>query len=262
VSAASSEPSTEIKPILALPPQVWDANSEDQIGVGDDSELIPPQSQLLFRDDFSDLTNSRSGLSDGKAVMDSKPTRAVLPFAAPQFKGRMALIVSELPEAVGSDSRPGILRVEWEHVPESIDYSGFLYQGRLDRDQRLLLPQIMTARTTEDLRGFKFRAKFKAENQNLGDEATIEFDLRLEPVEDQNYDNRLDFGTVKASSIWKTFEIDLAEAKNGERFVETFARRGSGLCRLIFAQSGSITDYHDGDGLLIDDLEILDQRNP
>jgi hypothetical protein len=124
-----------------------------------------------------------------------------------------------------------------------------------------MLPQIMTARTTEELRGFKFRAKFKAENENVGDEATIKFDLRIEPVEDRSFDNRLDFGTIEASSLWKTFEIDLADAKNGERFVEMFARRGSGLCALIFAQAGSINNYHDGDGVLIDDIEILDQRN-
>ncbi len=261
VSAAPGEPATEITPILAIPPQVLDPDLQDQIDVGDKSEPIPPQSQPLFRDDFSDLTNSRSGLSDGKAVMDSKPTRAVWPFAAPQFKGRLALIVSELPEAVGADSRPGVLRVEWEHVPESIDYSGFRYQGRPDPAQRFMLPQIMTAKTPEDLRGFKFRAKFKAENENRGDEATIKFNLRIEPVEDRSYDNRLDFGTIEASSMWKAFEIDLAEAKNGERFVEMFARRGSGLCALIFAQTGSIDDYHDGDGLLIDDIEVLDQRS-
>ena len=177
-------------------------------------------------------------------------------------KRDLALIVSELPEVVGADSRPGVLRVEWEHVPESIDYSGFRYQGRSDTAQRLRLPQIMTARTTEELRGFKFRAKFKAENENLGDAATIKFNLRIEPVEDRNYDNRLDFGTIEASSTWKTFELDLAEAKNGERFVEAFVRRGSGLCALIFAQAGSINDYHDGDGLLIDDIEVLDQRPP
>jgi hypothetical protein len=261
VSAAPSEPSTKITPILAIPPQVLDPDSKDQTDVGDDSEPIPPQSQSLFRDDFSDLTNSRGGLFDGKPVLDSKPTRAVWPFAAPQFKGRLALVVSELPEAVGADSRPGVLRVEWEHVPESIDYSGFRYQGRPDASRRFMLPQIMTAKTTEELRGFKFRAKFKAENENLGDAATIKFDLRIEPVEDRNYDNRLDFGTIEASSMWKTIEIDLAEAKNGERFVEMFARRGSGLCALIIAQAGSINDYHDGDGLLIDDIEVLDQRH-
>ena len=119
----------------------------------------------------------------------------------------------------------------------------------------------MTAKTLEELRGFKFRAKFKAENENLGDAATIKFNLRIEPVEDRSSDNRLDFGTVEASSTWKTFEIDLAEAKNGKRFVDMFARRGSGLCALIFGQAGSINDYHDGDGLLIDDIEILDQRS-
>jgi hypothetical protein len=152
--------------------------------------------------------------------------------------------------------------VEWEHVPESIDYSGFRYEGRPDKAQRFMLPQIMTARTTEDLRGFKFRAKFKAENANLGDKATIKFDLRIEPVEDRRYDNRLDFGTIEASSMWKTFEIDLAEAKNGERFIEMFARRGTGLCTLVFAQAGSIEGYHDGDGVLIDDIEVLDRRTP
>jgi hypothetical protein len=208
------------------------------------------------------LTNSRSGLYDGKPVLDSKRTRAIWPFAASQFKGRRALVVAELSEAVGADSRPGVLRVEWEHVPESIDYSGFRYEGRIDPSQRFRLPQIMTAQSPADLRGFKFRAKFKAENENLGDEATIKFDLRIEPVEDRSYDNRLDLGTIEASSTWKTFEIDLAEAKNGERFVEMFARRGSGLCALIFAQAGSINDYHDGDGLLIDDIEVLDQRPP
>jgi hypothetical protein len=259
-SAAPHEPSTRITAIPALPPQILDPNLEDQ-NVGDDnSEQVPPRSQPLFRDEFSDTANSRRGLSDGKVVMDSKPTRAAWPFAASEFQGRLGLIISELPEAVGADSRPGILRVEWEHVPESIGYSGFRYEGRRETNRRLTLPQIMTAKTPEELRGFKFRAKFKAENENLGDEATIKFDLRIEPVEDRNYDNRLDFGTVEASSTWKTFEFDLAEAKNGEKFVEMFARRGTGLCALIFAQAGSINDYHDGDGLLIDDIEFLDQR--
>ena len=133
--------------------------------------------------------------------------------------------------------------------------------GRPDAAQRFMLPQIMTARTTEDLRGFKFRAKFKAENENLGDEATVKFDLRIEPVEDRSYDNRLDFGTIEASSMWKTFEIDLADGKNGDRFVEAFARRGSGLLAVVFAQTGSIDGYRDGDGLLIDDIEVLDQRS-
>jgi outer membrane lipoprotein-sorting protein len=253
---------TTIRPILAIPPQTLDPNLKDQRDVGDNLEPMPPQSQPLFRDDFSDLTTFRGGLSDGKAVRNVKPTRAVWPFAAAQFKGQLALIISELPEAVGADGRPGVLRVEWEHVPESIDYSGFRYQGRPDTAQRFMLPQIMTARTSEELRGFKFRAKFKAENANLRDEATIKFDLRIEPVEDRSYDNRLDFGTIEASSMWKTFEIDFAEAKNGERFIEMFARRGSGLCALILAQAGSINDYHDGDGVLIDDIEVLDRRPP
>ncbi len=262
VTAAPGEPSTRITPILALPPQVPDPDVQDPLDVVANSKPIPPQSRALFRDEFSDLTNSRRGLSDGTRVMDSKPTRALWPFAPSQFQGRLALIVSELPEAVGADSRPGILRVEWEHVPDAIDYSGFRYEGRPDPAQRFRLPQLMTARTPEDLRGLKFRAKFKAENENRGDEATIKFDLRLEPVEDRSFDNRLDFGTIEASSTWKTFEIDLADAKNGERFVEMFARRGTGLCALIFAQAGSIDNYHEGDGLLIDDIEILDERPP
>jgi hypothetical protein len=261
VSAAPSERSTAIAPIVALPPQVLDPDLEDLTDVGDGSEPVPSQSQSLFRDDFSDLTNSRRGLFDGKPVLESKPTRAIWPFAALQFKGRLAMVVSELSEAVGADKRPGVLRVEWEHVPESIDYSGFRYEGRADPAQRFMLPQIMTARAPEEFRGFKFRAKFKAENETRGDEATIKFDLRIEPVEDRSYDNRLDFGTIEASSTWMTFEIDLADAKNGERFVESFARRGSGLCALVFAQAGSVDDYHDGDGLLIDDIEVLDQRN-
>ncbi len=260
LTAAPGEPSTTIVPIVALPPQALDSELNDQSVGGDDSEPVPPLSQTLFRDDFSDVASFRRRQSDGKAVMDSRPTRAAWPFAASQFKGRLAMIVSELPEAVGADGRPGVLRVEWEHVPESIGYSGFRYEGRLETDRRFKLPQILTARTTEELRGFKFRAKFKAENDNLGDAATIKFDLRIEPVEDRNYDNRLDFGTIEASSLWKTFEIDLADAKNGERFVESFARRGSGLCTLVFAQPGAIDGYHDGDGILIDDIEILDQR--
>jgi len=259
--AAPSEPLTTIAPIVALPPQVVDPDVTNEIDAGDSSKPVPPQSQTLFRDEFCDLANSRGGLYDGKLVLDSKRTRAIGPFAASQFKGRLALTVAELSEALGADSRPGVLRVEWEHIPESIDYSGFRYQGRIDPAQRILLPQIMTARTPEDFRGFTFRAKFKAVNKTRGDEATIKFDLRIEPVEDRSYDNRLDFGTIEASSTWKAFEIDLADAKNGERFVESFARRGSGLCALIFAQAGSIDDYHDGDGLLIDDIEILDQRN-
>ncbi len=262
VAAASGEPSIGITPIPALPSQVLDPDLNDQVAGGDDSEPVPPRSQTLFRDDFSDLANSRSGMYDGKPVLDSKRTRAIWPFAASQFQGRRALIVSELPEAAGADSRPGVLGVEWEHVPESIDYSGFRYEGRVETARRLKLPQIMTARTTEELRGFKFRAKFKAENENLGDDATIKFDLRIEPVEDRSSDNRLDFGPVEASSLWKTFEIDLAEAKNGDRFVEAFARRGSGLLAVIFAQAGSIDGYRDGDGLLIDDIEILDRRTP
>lgn len=258
VSAAPIEPPPRITPIVALPPQVVDSNSNDQADAGDNSEPASPQPQPLFRDDFSDLANSRNSLSDGKRTMDQKATRAVWPFAGTQFKGRLALVISELPEVVGADSRPGVLRVEWEHVPESNDYSGFRYEGR--HAQRLTLPQLMTARTLEELRGFKFRAKFKAENENLGDAATIKFNLRIEPVEDRSSDNRLDFGTVEASSTWKTFEIDLAEAKNGDRFVEAFVRRGSGLLDVVFAQPGSISDFHDGDGLLIDDIEFLDQR--
>ena len=38
---------------------------------------------------------------------------------------------------------------------------------------------------------------------------------RIEPVEDRSYDNRLDFGTIEASSVWKTFEIDLADERAG-----------------------------------------------
>ena len=260
VAAAPGGAATGIKPIPALPSQALDPELNDQIVGGDDTKPVPPPSLTLFRDDFSDVADSRSGVSDGQAVRDPKRTRAVFWFSAPQFKGRLAMFVSELPEAAGADSRPGVLRVEWERVPESIDYSGFRYEGRLDTDQRFKLPQIVTARTTEELRGLKFRAKFKAENETRGDEATIKFDLRLEPVEDRNYDNRLDFGTIEASSVWKTFEIDLADAKNGERFAESFARRGSGLCTLVFAQPGAIDGYHDGDGVLIDDIEILDQR--
>jgi hypothetical protein len=261
LSAAPSEPATRVTSIQAIPPQVLDPDLNDQIYAGDKSEPVPPRSQTLFRDDFSDVTNFRRRQAEGKTVMDSRPTRAVWPFAASQFKGRLAMIVFELPEAVGADGRPGVLRVEWEHVPESIGYSGFRYEGRLEPTRRFLLPQIMTARTTEELRGFKFRAKFKAENETRGDEATIKFDLRIEPVEDRNYDNRLDFGTIEASSLWKTFEIDLADAKNGERFIESFARRGSGMCTLVLAQPGAIDGYHDGDGILIDDIEFLDQRN-
>jgi|GEM_PF-5234291 len=262
VAAATGKPSVGIKPIRALPSQAPDPELNYQIVGNDESQPVPLRPQTLFRDEFSDLTNSRGGLIDGKTVLDPKRGRAIWPFAGSRFKGRLALIVSELSEAVGADSRPGILSVEWEHVPESIDYSGFRYEGRLDLAKRFMLPQVMEARTPEELRGFKFRVKFKAENENLGDAATIKFDLRLEPVEDRNYDNRLDFGTIEASSLWKSFEIDLAAAKNGERFVESFARRRSGMCALIFAQAGSINDYHDGDRLLIDDIEILDQRPP
>src|SRR5581483_1706887 len=112
-------------PIVAIPPQVLHPNVKDQKDAGDNPEPMPPEPEPLFRDDFSDVTTFRGGLSDGKAVMNVKPTRAVWAFAADQFKGRLALIVSELPESAGPDGRPGVLRVEWEHVPESIDYSGF-----------------------------------------------------------------------------------------------------------------------------------------
>ncbi len=260
IAAAPNEPANKRKPILAIPRQIADADSNDGSDVVDKPEPDPPPSQPLFRDDFSDLADSRSARIGGRVAMDSNATRAVWPFAGSQFKGRLALIASELPEAVGPDSRPGVLRVEWEHVPESLDYSGFRYEGRRAPAQRLMLPQIMNAKTTEELRGVKFRVKFKAENEARGDEATIKFDLRIEPVEDRNYDNRLDFGTIEASATWKTFEFDLAAAKNGEKFIEMFARRGSGLCTVVFAQAGSIDGYHDGDGLLIDDIELLDQR--
>ena len=59
VSAAPGAPATEITPILAIPPQVLDPDLKDQIDVGDNSGPIPPESQPLFRDDFSDLANSR-----------------------------------------------------------------------------------------------------------------------------------------------------------------------------------------------------------
>lgn len=263
-AAVRGAPSVGITPIAAILPQAPNPKSDQPIVGGGDAKPVPapPQSQTLFRDDFSDVKNSRSGVSDRELIRDSKRTRDVLPFAAQQFNGRLALIVSELPEAAGADGRPGVLRVQWERVPESIVYTGFRYHGRLDRDQRFKLPQIMTARKTEDLRGFKFRAKFKAENEKLGAKATIKFDLRIEPFEDRDYVNRLDCGTIEATSMWKPFEIDLADATNGDRFLASFSRRGSGMCALIFAQAGPIQNYHDGDGLLIDDIEILDQRPP
>lgn len=264
VAAAPGEPSVGITPIPAVPPQVPDPESDHPFVGGGDSDPVPapPQSQTLFRDDFSDVKSARSGVSDRKFIIDPKRTRDLVTFAAQQFNGRLALIVSELPEAVGADGRPGVLRVQWEHVPESIAYTGFRYHGRLAPDQQFKLPQIMAARTPAELRGFKLRAKFKAENEKLGAKATIRFDLRIEPIEDRDYVNRLDCGTIVASSMWKTFEIDLADATNGALFLKSFARRGSGLCALIFAQTGSINNYHDGDGLLIDDIEILDQRPP
>ena len=259
ITSTPQEPSerlTTMTPIRALPPQVIDPNAQVQAV----TEPTPPRSVSLFRDDFSDVSNSRRGLSNGNRVMESKPTRWTFAFAPREYKGQLALIISELPEVAGADSQPGVLRVEWEHVPESIGYSGFRYEGRVDEAQRLKLPQIMSALSMEELRGFKFRAKFKASNESLGDEAKIKFDLRMEPVEERTYDNRLDFGTIEATSTWKPFEIDLGDAKNGERFIETFAKRGSGMCVLVFAQAGSIGDYHDGDGILIDDIEVVDER--
>jgi hypothetical protein len=255
------EPSAAVAPIQALPPQELVADLHDLPESDARSNAIGKPARLLFQDDFSDLVACQNSLVDGKTTMAPMATRLFLPFAAYGFKGRFVLHASECPDVLGEDARPGVLSVEWKHVPEAVDYSGFRYQGRVDKTGRLQLPQVLAAKTADDLRGIKFRAKFKSLNEDAGDSASVKFDLRIEPLEDRKYDNRIDFGTVKATPQWKVFEMDLANATNVQKFLEASSLHRSGLYVLILAQTGSIDDYHDGDGLLIDDIEIVDLRS-
>jgi hypothetical protein len=157
---------------------------------------------------------------------------------------------------VGPDGQPGVLALSWQQLPPQLPYSGFVYLGGRNADQRMTLPPLKQAKTIDDLRPIRLKFRHKAVNDTATEPISLTVGCRLEPMLADSYARRVDLGTFTASGEWGSFEMSLGGGTNAEALLKSIADENPPAFKIIWAQAGKLADYRSGDTLLLDDVII------
>ena len=219
---------------------------------------------ILYEDTFADVAGSIRRKVDGKQQPGEGPpaSRTVFTFQAPPEDGALMMRVFEDHQTPGPDGEPGVLAVAWDEIPKKLAWSGFVYLGGANAGKRMTLPKLQAARTPADLSGLRLRFRYRGVNTSSNAPVQLQVDCRLEPVLDDSFARRIDFGVLVATDEWQSFDLALADGKNLEAFLKMLAENNSPSFKIVWGQAVPIAHYHAGDTLLIDDIRITSVATP
>jgi hypothetical protein len=225
-------------------------------------EAAPPSQvpgdapNALYSDSFANMQGSIYWNKNGEKSSEGLPRlRTIYAFNGVAEGGPFEMKVLEDAETRGPNGEPGVLALSWHQIPPKLSYSGFVYLGGVPVG-RMTLPQLKEARSVDDLRGMRIKFRYRGVNPNLDIPVKLSVDCRLEPQLPDSFNKRLDLGTLTATDEWSTLEMPLNEGKNMESFLKMLAEENPPQFKIVWGQTGPLSNYHNGDTLLIDDIVI------
>lgn len=241
-------------PSAALPP-TQDVSAQER------SESTPASTDaalLLYEDSFSDAEGSIRRKIDGQPQPSEGPLgrKTVYTFQAKAEEGKITLRIFEDNQTAGPDGKPGVLAVSWEEIPKKLDWSGFVYLGGATQIGKMTLPKLKEARSVDDLRGLRLKFRYRGVNAKADTPVKIPISCRFEPVMEDSYNRRIDFGVLMATDQWQTLDVSLADGKNLDAFLKMLAGDNPPGFKIVWGQSHPIVQYRAGDTLLIDDISV------
>ncbi|MCA9112014.1 MAG: hypothetical protein KDA52_18825 [Planctomycetaceae bacterium] len=217
------------------------------------------QREGRFEDDFSAADGGRQVQVDGgDAVTEGDVRSKMFSFARlpVEVPGHLTLIMTEDNSTNGPDDKPGVLRMEIAEVPHAPSILGFVYQGN-EASGEITMPAWEGSQISlNDLRRAFITFRFRADNREDPNSFGATFKFRFDPGIAMSRKFGADFGTLIATSRWRTFRRPLGSAENLRAFLEVVNGEKPKSYRLVWSQENIPSDNHAGDSLLIDDLEI------
>lgn len=148
----------------------------------------------------------------------------------------------------GPDGQPGILRFQLNELPSDINFLGFSYLGRGPAGDFSIPYWRPGALGQADLQELTISLRYKSNRPTS-------WNFRMEPNDDP-YNNRLEFGDLRATTQWATFTQRFSDGKNLEQFLRAVNGAGALGLKLKLTWASAGVDYRPGDMLLIDDIRI------
>jgi hypothetical protein len=228
-----------------------------------ESTPAPTDPLVLYEDSFADVAGSIRRKIDGKPQPSEGPpgARTVYTFQAMPEDGMLTLRIFEDNQTAGPDGKPGVLAFAWDEIPQKLAWSGFVYLGGATAEKRMVLPKLKGARTADDLRGLRLKFSYRGINAS-GTPVQLPLNCRLEPVLEESFKHRIDFGVITARDEWQAFDVALADGTNQEAFLKIVAEANPPAFKIVFGQSRPITEYHAGDTLQLDDISFTSVAPP
>jgi len=210
--------------------------------------------EAVYHDTFSNQQGFKSVNVDGSYddTFDERTREAHSYMSAEVTGGILSITVHEDATTKGPDDKPGVLALSFDRVPTNAAYSGFVYLGRTGDPITIPLGKDVATNILENV-SVSFR--YKAANttaKNVGMTVNCRFEIQV----DDAYPSRVDFGDLKATDKWQLFEKKLSAGTNKAAFLKKLNAIEDRTFKMAWGQSGPITNYQDGDTLLLDELVI------
>ncbi len=211
--------------------------------------------KIVFADNFSDVDGQQTTNMNGYYEdSGSEKTRNTFSYLSESIEGgNLTMTIFEDDETKGPDEKPGVLSLRYDDLPESASYSGFVYQGRAQAN--IMLPPFAGKISNDDLRKVTISFRYRATNPRK-EHVGATYNCRFEADVDDAYQSRIDFGSIKATDQWQTFAKTLGTGSNRDKFIEVVNESPNPALKIVWGQEGEISNYENGDTLLIDDIKI------
>ena len=210
----------------------------------------------MYFDSFSDMADAKRLFKNGSVVAEGKQATRVVHAFAGKCEEPVVLLIFEDSKSIGADELPGVMSLSWQTLPSVLSYSGFVYQ---QASKPIWLPYIAMAKSIDDLETFELRFRYKGLNPN-SQNVKFRAVCRLEPDLPEAYPLRNELSTLTVTDQWQEFVGNLSEGRNTKAFLDSMPKNETNCFRITWSQIGPITNYHPGDTLLIDDLDIVDLK--
>jgi WD40 repeat protein len=211
----------------------------------------------LYFDGFSDVQGSRTRFENGSLQMGTpKRSRELFPYAN-KSNAPIILEAIEDSELLGPDGQPGVLSLSWQTTPPSLEYSGFVYLGL--SANRIDLPRVANAKTRSDLEDFQLRFRYKGSRENKHKES-FKIACRIEPCQAEAFTSRVEMPVISVTDQWQECSVRLGSGSNIDGFLHALPQNRKNQFMVVWYQAGPMSDYQEGDTVLIDDVELIESK--
>lgn len=219
------------------------------------SQLAGEEPTVAYADDFSSVKGFHVTNSNGEIEEPNleTATRQIFTFMSDETSGNLSIRLLEDKDTAGPDGKPGVLSMAYLRVPNSALFSGFVYDGR--RGDPIKLANFKGEVGQTQLSQVKVSFRYKATNPDSS-KVGASYNCRFELAAEDPYEYRIDFGTLRATADWQTFERTLSSGTNHYMFLRAVNQSPDVPFRLVWGQEGEVSSYDDGDTLLVDDVKI------